>query len=483
MLFNSLEYFLFFGFVFFYHWYIHPILFKNPELRMKALHVFLLIVSYFFYMSWDYRFGALILISTVIDYVLALQIVSTESPRKKLFLLQLSLFLNLVCILGFFKYYHFVTSNINAGLGLFGFNNPIPALNIILPVGISFFTFQSLSYTIDVYRNQIPAEKNFVKFALFVSFFPQLVAGPIVTAKSFLPQLTREVSLEEVPFRVAIRYFIMGYIKKVVLSDNVAPIVDLIFTNPENYGTTASWLGASLFIVQIYCDFSGYSDMAYGSALLLGYELPENFRMPFICVNFTDFWRRWHISLSGWLKEYLYFALGGSKKGYFRHKFNLFFTMLLAGLWHGASWNFVIWGGLQGVILAVESAYGKWKESKGIVTKNSMFLNLLFMTATMTFFTLIGTLFRTENLAKDWVMIQNMVFHFSTTGLRPYMVKTAIAVVGVLVVGHLFGYFIFEKNKKISVPAYLEYGTYVIVVLLISLFTNDNDPPFIYFQF
>lgn len=434
-------------------------------------------------MSWDYRFGALILISTLIDYYVAILIEKTDNDKTRLRLLQISLVLNLVCILGFFKYYHFVVSNLNAGLNLFGLENPIPALKIILPVGISFFTFQSLSYTIDVYRKQIQAEKSFIKFALFVSFFPQLVAGPIVTAKSFLPQLTREVSLEEVQFKVAIRYFIMGYIKKVVLSDNISPIADLIFSNPENYGTTASWLGASLFIVQIYCDFSGYSDMAYGSALLLGYELPENFRMPFVCVNFTDFWRKWHISLSSWLKEYLYFALGGSRKGYFRHKFNLFFTMLLAGLWHGASWNFVIWGGLQGVILAVESAYSKWKESRGIVTRNSIFFNMFYMIATMSFFTLIGTLFRTENLTKDWIMVQNMLFKFSSTGLRPYMVKAAIAVISVLVVGHIFGYFIFEKKKEFKIPVALEYGTYIFVVLLISLLTNDNDPPFIYFQF
>ncbi|MCB1179162.1 MAG: MBOAT family protein, partial [Leptospiraceae bacterium] len=309
------------------------------------------------------------------------------------------------------------------------------------------------------------------------------VAGPIVTAKTFLPQLVREVKIEEVPFKVAIRYFVMGYIKKVIISDNISPIVDLIFKNPENYGTTASWLAATLFIVQIYCDFSGYSDMAFGSALLLGYELPENFRMPLAGVNFTDFWRRWHISLSGWLKEYLYIGLGGSRVGYFRHKFNLFFTMLLAGLWHGASWNFVIWGGIQGVILAAESAYGKWKESKGIVKENPFYLKGIYMFLTLSFFTLIGTLFRSENMEQEWKMLHNMIFHFSTTGLRPYMVKIGSVVILTLIIGHIFGYFIFEKNKNFKIPVILEYGTYVFLVLFISLFTNDNDPPFIYFQF
>ncbi len=437
-------------------------------------------------MSWDYRFGALILVSTLVDFILAIYIEKTEDESKRLHLLQISLFLNLVAILGFFKYYHFITGNINSIFTLFGFEKAIPELKILLPVGVSFFTFQSMSYTIDVYRKEIHVEKSFIRFALFVSFFPQLVAGPIVTAKSFLPQLYSDPKFEDIPFLKAIRYFFMGYFKKVILSDNISPIVDLIYSNPENYGSTATWLGSILFIAQIYCDFSGYSDMAYSSALLLGYELPENFRLPLICRSFTDFWRRWHISLSTWLKEYLYFSLGGSRVGYFHHKINLILTMLIAGLWHGASWNFVIWGGLQGVIMAVENAYagyvvsryGKEVANKKISVIQYVFQNIL----TLLFFTFIGTLFRTGDMKTELIILKNFI-NFSDLGLRPYMVKIGLSAIFTLVIGNILGYYLYEKNYNFRIPKYVELFFYIIGTLFISLLTNDNLTPFIYFQF
>lgn len=431
-------------------------------------------------MSWDYRFGALILISTVIDYFLALAIDSETDERFRLRYLQISLILNLGVILGFFKYYNFLTNNVNSLFLLWSDVKPLPELHIILPVGISFFTFQSMSYTIDVYRREISVEKSFLKFALFVSFFPQLVAGPIVTAKTFLPQLYRDTNFSEIPFRKAIRYFFLGYVKKVIISDNISPIVDLIFDSPSNYGTGASWLGAVLFILQIYCDFSGYSDMAYASGLILGFELPENFRLPLIGRNFTDFWRRWHISLSTWLRDYLYFALGGSRVSYFRHKFNLFLTMLLAGLWHGANWNFVIWGGLQGIVLASESAYHRWNKDGN---KNiSLPQYLLQVTLTLGLFVFLGTLFRSQDMDKALTLIQNMLI-YSEKGLRPYMLKIGLTVIATVMVSNIAGYYIFEKNKSIQVSPVLEFGFYTVSVLLISLLTNDNTAPFIYFQF
>ncbi len=465
---------------------MHPFLFASKDTERFALHIVLLGVSYFFYMSWDYRFGALILVSTLVDYYLALKIYDTEDPKKRKNLLRISLTLNLVFILGFFKYFHFVTGNINSIFSFLGAPPPIPELKIILPVGISFFTFQSMSYTLDVYKKEIEVERSFIKFALFVSFFPQLVAGPIVTAKSFLPQLYRDPVMDEVPFLKAIRYFFMGYIKKAVISDNISPIVDLIYSNPENYGSTATWLASLLFIMQIYCDFSGYSDMAYSSALLLGYELPENFRMPLICRSFTDFWRRWHISLSSWLKEYLYFYLGGSRVGYFHHKFNLFFTMLVAGLWHGASWNFVIWGGLQGVIMALENSFSLFmvnKYGKEILHKKiSLFRYMIQNFLTILFFTFIGTLFRTRDLTEEVIVLTNLLT-YSDLGLRPYMVKIGLAAFLTLVIGNLFGYFIFERNFTFKVPMIVEYVGYIFLTLCISLLTNDNLTPFIYFQF
>ncbi|PKA05667.1 MBOAT family O-acyltransferase, partial [Leptospira ellisii] len=282
--------------------------FGKDARALSVTHYFLLIVSYYFYMSWDWRFGGLILLSTVIDFVLAAKIHSSEDKNVKFTLITVSLVLNLVFILGFFKYYNFFADSLNLFLGTFGIKGALPILNIILPVGISFYTFQSLSYTIDVYRGQIQPERSFLRFALFVSFFPQLVAGPIVTAKTFLPQMDTVKNLTDIQFRKAIRYFIMGYFKKVVLSDNISPITQLIYANPQDYGTAALWLGATLFAVQVYCDFSGYTDMAYGSALLLGYELPENFRMPYVARSITEHWRRWHMTLSTWLRDYVYIS-------------------------------------------------------------------------------------------------------------------------------------------------------------------------------
>ena len=485
MLFNSLEYFIFFSAVFIYQWYLHPLLFSGRENSRQILHSFLLGASYIFYMSWDWRFSGLIFLSTLIDYVLALKIDAEEDSAARLAWLRLSLFLNLIVILGFFKYYNFFASSSNSLLSLLGLGSPVPVIkNLILPVGISFFTFQSMSYTIDVYRRHIPCEKSFTRFALFVSFFPQLVAGPIVTGKTFLPQLYRDPVLENIEFRIALRFFFLGYIKKVVISDNISPIVDLVMRNPENFGTAASWLAMTLCVIQIYCDFSGYTDMAYGSALLLGYELPENFRMPFLGSTLTDFWRRWHISLSTWLRDYVYISLGGSRTGYIRHKLNLFLTMLLAGFWHGANWTFIIWGGTQGAILAGESVYQDLKK-KYFPAENRYLKPLKFIfgiISTYTVFIFIGSFFRAESMSSALTVLGNML-SFSEKGLRPYMVKTGMAAAAAIAVGHFAGYWIFEKKKTFSVPAYIEFAAGAAAVLIISLMTNENSAPFVYFQF
>lgn len=434
-------------------------------------------------MSWDYRFGSLIFLSTLVDFYLGIKISDTGDEVLRRRFLWMSIFLNLVVILGFFKYYNFVVSNFNSIFTLVGLEKPIPELKILLPVGISFFTFQSMSYTIDVYRREVGVERSFIRFALFVSFFPQLVAGPIVTAKTFLPQLDIQKKFEDIPFFISIRFFLMGYIKKVIISDNISPIIDLVYSNPENYGTMATWLVAVLFIIQIYCDFSGYSDMAYGSALLLGYELPENFRLPLIATNFTDFWRRWHISLSAWLKDYLYFSLGGSRVGYFRHKFNLFFTMLLAGLWHGASWNFIIWGGLQGLIMAAESIYTDYQKRFPPKENSLIFVvKALKGFLTLVFFILIATLFRSESLQIEATILSNM-FVYKTMGLRPYMLKIGLSAISAVLIGSILGYYIFEKKVNFKIHPLLELSLYVLLIPILSLMTNEKTTPFIYFQF
>lgn len=484
MLFATLEYLVFFTLVFIFHWYIFPAIIQNEENRRRIIHIFLLFASYFFYMSWDYRFGALILFSTFIDYYLAIAIEDSTSHRQRQTYLIISLFLNLICVLGFFKYYNFLVSSLGDFLSLFGMQSFLPILKITLPVGVSFFTFQSLSYTIDVYRKIIPCEKNFVRFALFVSFFPQLVAGPIVMAKQFLPQLFHKVTLEEIPFRKAIRFFLLGYFKKVVLSDNVSPISDLIFKNPENYGTYALWLAAFLFWVQVYCDFSGYTDMAYASALLLGYELPENFRMPYLSKSVTEHWRRWHISLSTWLRDYIYISMGGSRRGYFMHKFNIWFTMFVGGVWHGANWTFVLWGSFQGLLLLIESFLKDLRE-KYIHFDYSAFrpyMNVFRILFTSFLTITVGTCFRAESLTKEWIMISKM-FVFHDGGLRPFMLKTGIPAILCVIVGHYLGYLIFEKNKDFKIPKLAEFASYPFAILLLLILTPDKEIPFIYFQF
>lgn len=444
----------------------------------------MLVASYFFYMSWDYRFGGLILFSTALDFWLGLRIAKTENIRTRNFYLTFSLIANLVFILGFFKYYNFLANSLADLLGLFGVGRILPALQIILPVGVSFYTFQSLSYTIDVYRKMIPPERSLIRFALFVSFFPQLVAGPIVTAKWFLPQLNGIKKFGDIPFRKATRYFLMGYFKKVVLSDNISPIADLIFSHPEGYGTAASWLAAFLFWVQVYCDFSGYTDMAYGVGLMFGYELPENFRLPYISRSITEHWRRWHITLSVWIRDYIYISLGGNRGGEIRHRFNIWFAMFLGGIWHGANWTFVVWGALQGLLLMVESIL-KSMRLKYIKFDYSFFKPILgiFGLLLTSFFTItLGIIFRSDNISKAWIMLTNM-FNYTPGGLRVYMLKTGIPAILTVILGHLIGYYIFEQNKKINIHPVLEFSLYPVLIVLFAFLTPDAEIPFIYFQF
>ncbi|TGN14261.1 MBOAT family O-acyltransferase [Leptospira ilyithenensis] len=497
MIFSDFEYFIFFLFVFLTVWYLFPAVFKDPSKETRILHIFLLIASYFFYMSWDYRFGALILLSTFIDYFVGWKLGKTENRKFRLFYLYFSLITNLVFILGFFKYYNFLASSTNSiWTPLFG-KEALPILNIILPAGISFFTFQSLSYTIDVYRKEIKPELDFIKFSLFVSFFPQLVAGPIVTAKTFIPQLYEEKKFSDIPFRIAIRFFILGYFKKAVLSDQIAPTIEAIFGNPAGHHTSALWIGAVLGGVQVYLDFSGYSDMAIGSALLLGYKLPINFNLPFIATSVSGFWRRWHMTLNAWLRDYVYFTMGGSRVGAARRKLNLWFTMFVSGVWHGANWTYVFWGSLNGVFYVIEEFYHdffpvkkdakaepkkgsalklkilKWIQPLQWVLQNSL-TNIAFFVG--------AVFFRSLTWDASWIHIKGLFF-FQEGTIRPYMWKDFAWIVGLLAVGHVIGHWIFEKGRGKNIPRTLEFCFYPVIVLILCLATPENSVPFIYFQF
>ncbi len=316
----------------------------------RKQNLLILAASYLFYGWWDSRFTLLLLLSTVVDYNCALAIRS-KPERRRLFLF-LSLATNLG-ILGFFKYFNFFVGSAERVFECFGMSADVFTLSIILPVGISFYTFQTLAYTIDVYRGQTEPTRDFVSFAVYVAYFPQLVAGPIERASHLLPLICKPRHLSWDRAYRAVLLIIVGYFKKVFIADGVAPLVDTCFDFPEAFGGVTLALGVFLFALQIYGDFSGYTDIARGVSGLMGIDLRLNFKQPYLSANITEFWRRWHISLSSWLRDYLYVPLGGNRKGVRRTYLNLMLTMLLGGLWHGAGWNFVVWGGLHGVYLAV----------------------------------------------------------------------------------------------------------------------------------
>jgi D-alanyl-lipoteichoic acid acyltransferase DltB (MBOAT superfamily) len=324
-------------------------------LRHRAQNVWLLGASYVFYGFWDPRFLLLLLLSTAIDYACGLAIADANDARRRHAFLFISVASNLT-ILAAFKYFNFFIGSAGRLLSALHIGLPVPVLGVVLPVGISFYTFQEMSYTIDIYRGVFTPRRDFVTFALSVAYFPHLVAGPIQRASGLLPQLERPRRVGWTELREGAALIVLGYFKKVGVADAVAPTVELCFANPHHFSGSDLLFGLYLFAIQIYCDFSGYSDIARGVSKLFGIELMINFERPYFAASITEFWRRWHISLSTWLRDYLYIPLGGNRRGRTRTSLNLLTTMLLGGLWHGASWTFVVWGGLHGLYLSVEKA-------------------------------------------------------------------------------------------------------------------------------
>lgn len=337
MTFNSLTYVIFFSIVFILYWLL-------PHCFRKYL---LFITSYYFYMSWSAKGLVLIFFTTIISYVAAIILERTEDKLKKKKIVIIALFFCLV-ILFIFKYMNFVLETISLVAAMVSLPIHLVTINLILPVGISFYTFQTLSYVIDVYRNKIRAEKNFITYATFISFFPQLVAGPIERSENLLPQIKAKHYFNESKALDGAKLMIWGYYKKLVIADFVAPYVDQVYANLSSYTGFDLVLTIFLFTIQIYCDFSGYSDIAIGTAKLLDIDLMTNFKSPYLSASIKEFWSRWHISLSMWFKDYIYIPLGGNRCSKLKHCRNLFVTFLLSGLWHGANWTFVIWGGMHG---------------------------------------------------------------------------------------------------------------------------------------
>jgi alginate O-acetyltransferase complex protein AlgI len=347
MLFCSLEFLIFFALVFVAYWAL-------PWHRARV--GLLLAASFYFYASWNHWLAGIIALSTTLDYLIARGLEAPGPSWRRKLLLSLSLIGNLG-LLCYFKYANFFLRSLEDALRAAGASASLPVLSVILPIGISFYTFEAINYTVDVYRRRVPAERSLLHFMLFITFFPHLVAGPIVRARDFLPQIRRRKRWSWGRAELGAQYLLLGLFKKMAIADHLALFADPVFADPAKYGSGAAWLATLAYALQIYCDFSGYSDMALGSAHLLGYKLAQNFNLPYLAANVAEFWHRWHMSLSTWLRDYLFIPLGGSRGGRWKTARNLMITMTLGGLWHGASWTFVFWGALHGLLLVGHRAF------------------------------------------------------------------------------------------------------------------------------
>ena len=446
--------------------------------------VLLLVASYAFYATWNWPFTILLIISTLVDYAVALALWRSQSPGRRRALVGLSLGVNLG-ILAAFKYANFLLGTVSDVVGLIGSPIEVPQYDIILPLGISFYTFQSMSYSIDIYRRKYEPTRRLLDFALFVTFFPQLVAGPIVRADHFLPQCER--APEPLPHRwnVGLCLIVWGLFKKVAIADNLGPVADLVFAAPEQAGLIEAAVGTCAFAVQIYCDFSGYSHMAIGMALWLGFHLPDNFRHPYAAIGFSDFWRRWHISLSQWLRDYLYVSLGGNRQSKSKTSRNLIITMLLGGLWHGAAWNFVIWGGLHGLYLWAERIV---LDKLHIPRKYTPPTGLKgFALAMLTFGLVLVTwvFFRAQTFGDAVMLLGRWA---GTGGLRGTVpIPTAqLGAVGLALGGLLIGGWIFRDVRLEDLAARLPRALVAVGlggVLAFTYLVGGHSRAFIYFQF
>ncbi|MGB0954214.1 MAG: MBOAT family O-acyltransferase [Planctomycetota bacterium] len=468
MIFTEFRFLGFFLLVFAVHWAM-----RGDRVRKG----WLLLSSYAFYAAWDWRFLSLILASTVVDYVAGQRIHASENPKARKRWLQLSLVANLG-ILGFFKYCDFFLASTASLLEAIGLEANLPVLGIVLPVGISFFTFQTMSYSLDIYWRRLEPTRSLLDLALFVGFFPQLVAGPIVRAADFLPQLRTRTRFADIAFAPALLLFLAGFIKKACISDNLAPTVDAYFADPSAFTAAAAWVAVPAYAVQIYCDFSGYSDMAIACAAMLGYRLCVNFEGPYLATSLRDFWRRWHISLSSWLRDYLYIPLGGSRGSAFATQRNLAITMLLGGLWHGASWNFVIWGGLHGLGLALQRG---WDRGLGSRLPQSLVRTWISSAFTLWFVCVCWILFRAQGFPDAWTTLKAFTL-FDASGTQSLEGSWWSMFVALYLLHHAAARL--RRTRLLErTPSWVFATAYGSAFALAFAFMAVDHPPFIYFQF
>lgn len=478
MVFNSIIFAIFLPTVFALYWFVG----RNARLQ----NLFLIVASYFFYGWWDWRFLLLLAFTSLVDFGVGYGLNHTESAPRRKILLAITLVSNL-SVLFFFKYFNFFTDSARELMSLCGWRADFLTIRVLLPVGISFYTFQSLSYTIDVYHRKLRGSEDIISFLAFVSFFPQLVAGPIERAPHMLPQFAVSRRFEYRSAVLGMRRILFGLFKKMVIADNLALLADAVFDNAGKGSSISATVGTLAFTFQIYCDFSGYSDIALGTARLFGFELMENFRTPYFSVTLREFWRRWHISLSAWFRDYVYIPLGGNKVKTFRRIFNLFVTFILSGLWHGAQWTFVIWGFIHWLFLALEelapalNATGVLRHLRRLVTFSIVCAAWVF--------------FRAKSF-NDAIAILKSLFKISADSLHELSQLLTSTYATALFAAYLFFVFLFflfmeyaQREKtfdllmdKTSIP--LRRTLYFALIFLIIFFGfKEGAPVFIYFKF
>lgn len=483
MLFNSIEYTFFLPIIFLLYWFV-----ANRNLKFQ--NALILVASYYFYSCWDWRFVFLLAFSTLLDYYTGIKMCDSESPKKRRFWFWLSISINLG-FLGVFKYYNFFIESISEGFSLFGIQFNPATLSIILPVGISFYTFHGLSYVIDIYKKKIKAERNLIDYSLFVSFFPLLVAGPIERATHLLPQIKKKRLFDYANAVSGLRQILWGLFKKVVIADSCAEFANLFFNNTADHNGYYLVLGAVFFAIQIYGDFSGYSDIALGTARLLGFELLQNFSFPYFSRDIAEFWRRWHISLSTWFRDYLYIPLGGSKGGTWRKIRNTFIIFLVSGFWHGANWTFIAWGALNAIYFLPLLLTNKNRTNIEIVAKGRLFPSLkelLGMILTFVLVVFAWIFFRAENMSHAFLYIQKMFDGlFSSTDQTIFEGSWKWGMTYFLILFFILEWFGRQQHFAIEVlpnkwPKFLRYLFYYIIILAVFWY-GGKEEQFIYFQF
>ncbi len=482
MLFNTLNFAIFLPIVFVLYWF-----FTKRDLRVQ--NILLLVSSYFFYACWDWRFMFLLIFSTILDYYTGIKIHESNSKKRKQLWLWISIGINLG-FLGVFKYYNFFASSFGDALSVLGIKTNLSTLQIMLPVGISFYTFHGLSYVIDLYKDRIKPERNFIDYSLFVSFFPLLVAGPIERATHLLPQIKKSRTFDYSKSIDGLRQILWGLFKKIVIADNCAEFANEIFNNSAHYSGSTLLLGAVFFTFQIYCDFSGYSDIALGTARLFGIDLLRNFAFPYFSRDIAEFWRRWHISLSSWFKDYLYIPLGGSKGGMWNKIRNTFIIFIVSGFWHGANWTFIVWGFLNALFIMPSILFNTNRNNLNIVAQGKYLPTLSdFFAIIKTFFlaVLAWIFFRANNLTHAFEILSNI---FSKSIISAPSFKgsaNSFPILILLVIFNIVEWLGREQQFAIARIGLnwkrpIRWAFYYVIIFAIIYF-GGKEQNFIYFQF